>query len=114
MEKITPQELKNVIDARRKTSILDVRTIREYIGFTIKNILFIPLELLDHIQHPEARLDKSKPVYVISYTEARAKAFCHRLEALGYRTFYVEEGGVEAWCDVTPFLLPYTKLVFML
>ncbi len=98
MEKITPQELKNVIDARRKTSILDVRTLREYIGFRIEEIPFIPLELLDHIQHPEAEWNKSKPVYLISYTEARAEAFCHRLEALGYRTFYVEEGGVEAWC----------------
>ena len=58
----------------------------------------MPLELLDHIQHPEARLDKSKPVYVISYTEVRAKAFCNKLEAYGYRTFYIEEGGVEAWC----------------
>ncbi len=98
MEKITKQALKNVIDTRREASILDVRTLREYIDFSIKNIPFIPLELLDHIQHPEAKWNKSKPVYVISYAEARAKAFCHKLEALGYRTFYIKEGGVKAWC----------------
>ncbi len=98
MEKITPQELKNAIDKEEKACVLDVRTLREYLDFRIQNIPFIPLELLEHIQHPEARLSKSKPVYVISYTEARSKAFCHKLEALGYRTFYVEEGGVETWC----------------
>ncbi len=98
MEKITPQELKNVIDKEEKEYVLDVRTLREYLDFRIQNIPFIPLELLEHIQRPEARWKKSRPIYVISYTEARSKAFCHRLEALGYRTFYIKEGGVEAWC----------------
>ena len=98
MEKITLQELKNVIDTGKRVYVLDVRTLREYLDFRIENIPFIPLELLDHIQQPKARWNKSSPVYVISYTEARSKAFCHKLEALGYRTFYVEEGGVEAWC----------------
>ena len=98
MKKITLHELKSVIDARKKASVLDVRTLREYIEFRIEKIPFVPLELLDHIRRPESRLNKSQPVYVISYTEARSKAFCHRLDALGYRTFYVEESGVEAWC----------------
>ena len=98
MKKITQRELKNVIDRSEEALVLDVRTLREYLDFRIENIPFIPLELLDHIQHPEAKWSKSEPVYVISYTEARSKAFCHKLETLGYRTFYVEEGGVEAWC----------------
>ena len=97
MEKITPQELKNVIDTKGKR-VLDIRTLREYLDFRIKDIPFVPLELLDHIQQPEAGWNKSKPVYVISYTEVRSKVFCHKLESLGYRTFYVEEGAVEAWC----------------
>ncbi len=78
--------------------IVDARTLIEFIDFRIKKVPFVPLELLDHIQRLEAKWNNSKPVYVISYTEARSKAFCHKLEALGYRTFYVEEGGVEAWC----------------
>ena len=98
MKKITLQELKNVIHREEKAYVLDVRTLREYLDFRIENIPFIPLELLDHIQHPEAIWKKSEPVYVISYTEARSKAFCHKLETLGYRTFYIEEGKVEAWC----------------
>ena len=98
MKKITPQELKNVIDRRGQRTVLDVRTLIEYLDFRIENIPFIPLELLDHIRQPEARWNKSKPVYVISYTEARSKAFCHKLETLGYRTFYIEEGEVESWC----------------
>ena len=101
MEKITQQELKHLYHnraGRNKTPIIDVRTLIEFIDFRIKKVPFIPLELLDHIQRPEARWNKSKPIYVISYTEARSKAFCHKLEALGYRTFYVEEGEVEAWC----------------
>ena len=98
MKKITQQELKNVIYRSERARVLDVRTLREYLDFRIENIPFIPLELLDHIQQLEAKWNKSKPIYVISYTEARSKAFCHKLEALGYRTFYVEEGGVEAWC----------------
>ena len=98
MEKITQQELKNVIDREEKGNVLDVRTLKEYLDFRIENIPFIPLELLNHIRQPEPRWYKSEPVYVISYTEARSKAFCHKLDALGYRTFYVEEGGVEAWC----------------
>ncbi len=98
MEKITQQELKNVIDTKRRGCVLDARTLKEYLDFRIKNKAFVPLELLDHIQQPELRWNKSKPIYVISYTEARSKAFCHKLEALGYRTFYLEEGEVEAWC----------------
>ncbi len=98
MEKITSQELKNVIDKRKRENILDVRTLEEYSDFRIEKIPFVPLELLDHIKQPEAKWKKSSPIYVISYAEGRSKAFCHKLEALGYRTFYIEEGGVEAWC----------------
>ncbi len=98
MEKITQQELKNVIDRSERARVLDIRTLREYLDFRIEKIPFIPLELLDHIQQLEVKWNKSKPIYVISYTEARSKAFCHKLETLGYRTFYVEEGGVEVWC----------------
>ena len=98
MEKITQQELKNLIDRNKRTCVLDARTLREYLDSRIKNIPFIPLELLNHIRQPEARWSKSKPVYVISYTEARSKAFCHKLDAWGYHTFYVEESGVKAWC----------------
>ena len=97
MKKITTQALKNVIDAGTMVSILDVRTLREYIDFRIGKIPFIPLELLSHIQ-PEAVWKKAFPVYVISYTEKRAKAFCSKLDALGYSTFYLEEGRIETWC----------------
>ena len=97
MKKITVQELKATIDARTPARILDVRTLREYIDFRIENIPFIPLELLSHIK-PEAVWNKAFPVYVISYTEKRVKEFCSKLDALGYSTFYLEEGGIETWC----------------
>ena len=97
MKKITTQALKNVIDKGTRVSIVDVRTLREYIDFRIENIPFIPLELLSHIQL-EAVCDKAFPVHIISYTEKRAKEFCSKLDALGYSTFYLEEGGIETWC----------------
>ena len=99
MEKITQQELKHLYDTKRtETSIVDVRTLSEFTDCRIKKIPYVPLELLDHIKQPQAVWNKSKPVYVISYSEAHSKVFCNRLETLGYRTFYVEEDGVEAWC----------------
>ena len=99
MEKITQQELKHLYDTRRtQTSIVDVRTLSEFIDCRIKKIPYVPLELLDHIEQPQAVWSKSKPVYVISYSEAHSKVFCSRLEKLGYRTFYVEEDGVKEWC----------------
>ena len=97
MKKITVQELKATIDAKTSANILDIRTLREYIDFRIKNIPFIPLELLSHIK-PKVIWNKAFPVYVISYTEKRSKEFCSKLGALGYSTFYLEEGGIEAWC----------------
>ena len=93
--KITVQELKNIMDTRlaKKIFLVDVRTLSEYLNCRIKQALFIPLQHFDHL--PIA-LRKERDVYVISFNGRRAEEFSRKLDALGYRSFYVE-GGLAAW-----------------
>ena len=93
--KITVQEFKNIIDARpaKKTQIVDVRTLSEYINCRIEKTSFMPLQHLDNLHIP---LRRKYDVYVISLNGRRAEEFSRKLDALGYRSFYVE-GGLAAW-----------------
>ena len=93
--KITVQELKNIIDTRpaKKMQIVDVRTLSEYLNCRIKQALFIPLQ---HFNNPRIILRKNRDIYVISFNGQRAEEFSRKLDALGYRSFYVE-GGLAAW-----------------
>ena len=93
--KITVQELKNIIDTRpaKKTHIVDVRTFSEYINCRIEKTSFMPLQHLDNLHVP---LRRKHDIYVISLNGRRAEEFSRKLDALGYRSFYVE-GGLAAW-----------------
>ena len=93
--KITVQELKNIIDTKpaKERHLVDVRTLSEYINCRIKGALLIPLQHLDDLHTP---LRKDRDIYVISSNGRRAEEFSRKLDALGYRSFYVE-GGLAAW-----------------
>ena len=93
--KITVQELKNIIDTRSimNKHLVDVRTLSEYMNCRIKQALPIPLQ---HFNNSRVMLKKDRDIYVISFNGRRAKEFSRKLNALGYRSFYVE-GGLAAW-----------------
>ena len=93
--KITVQELKNIIDTRpkKKKYLVDVRTLSEYLNCRIKGASFIPLQ---HFNNSRVIMLKNRDIYVISFNGRRAEEFSRKLDALGYRSFYVE-GGLAAW-----------------
>ena len=93
MQKITPSELQKIILMETNVQIVDVRTLGEYIDFRIDNSLLIPL---NYINQFATLLKKHRDVYAISNNERRSKEFCSKLDAMGYRTFYLE-GGLKAW-----------------
>ena len=93
--KITAQELRNLMRARtgKPVQIIDVRTLSEYMNCRIKQAFLVPLQHLDDLQ---VTLKNDRNVYVISFNGRRAEEFSRKLNALGYRSFYVE-GGLAAW-----------------
>ena len=113
MNKITVQEVKNLIEMQKfeiftkykRAQIVDVRTFEEHVKFRLQVGILIPPQLYDSFGQC---LDKPTDIYAISNKELRAKEFCRKFDALGYRTYYVE-GGMEAYRKQKFSMLPILK-----
>jgi rhodanese-related sulfurtransferase len=93
---ISPQSLKQAIDAKGKITIVDVRTLQEYQTGHIKDSILLPLDTLAS-KASEVLFDKSQTLYVYCRTGHRSAQAVSFLLQLGYTNVHSLSGGITAW-----------------
>jgi monothiol glutaredoxin len=93
VQHISAGALHDLIQARGKFELLDVRTDGER-----RNIPFFEARSLDSdLEEELARLPKETPLVFICYRGVRSLAAAQRFVALGFKSVYSLDGGVEAY-----------------
>jgi adenylyltransferase/sulfurtransferase len=93
---ITPQEVKQLIDARADFVLVDVREVHEYQICKIETARLIPLgELPKRLEE----LDKSADIVIHCKMGGRSAKACDLLRASGFSKVRNMTGGILAWAD---------------
>ena len=95
MKKITPKELKNLLDKNSPLQLIDVRNPNEYSNGHIKNSINIPLPTLE-MEIENGDISKEAPVIVYCHSGARASSAAAILQQLGFKDIY-NLGGIISW-----------------
>ena len=93
MEKITVDELQQLIDSQQDIQLIDVRTPSEYLATKIASAKMLPLSHFDQLV---PTLDRNQKVYTICASGNRATEFCTKIDQLGFNSVLIE-GGMNAW-----------------
>jgi rhodanese-related sulfurtransferase len=93
---ISPQELKQAVDAQANMTIVDVRSMEEYKADHIKNSILLPLDALAS-KAAEALPDKNQTLYVYCRTGLRSAQAVSILQQQGYVHVHSLNGGITAW-----------------
>lgn len=78
----------------KNVQFIDVRTPEEFNEGFAQNAVNFPL---DSLEKDLAKLDKSKPVYVICRTDRRSQIGANILEKAGFTEVHYVTGGMNAW-----------------
>jgi rhodanese-related sulfurtransferase len=95
---VTPAEL-HALCHGGNTEILDVRTLGEFAAAHIPGAVPSPLHTLNAAAHLNARIDRSKPVYVVCQSGGRAGQAIQQFQDAGFHGCVLLEGGTQAWID---------------
>jgi rhodanese-related sulfurtransferase len=98
MKTIEVKALRQLLDAGRKLSLLDVRAEREHREVHIPGVV---LETLDSLNPARVaglfNISAESPLYVICRSGSRAKQAMAKLEQAGISDCVLVEGGTQAW-----------------
>ncbi len=89
-------EARHMIDDRKVSLILDVRTDVEYAQSHIRDSVLIPLMVLSKRVH-ELKWDQRILVYC--YKGNRSKTACEYLASKGFKHIYNMLGGIDSWIE---------------
>lgn len=93
--KISPQEVKRMINGDKEVIILDVRSTEEYKAGHIKNAISLPLNNLN-VLSKQIITDSNKVIIVYCKSGIKSKAAAKELINLGYSYVY-DMGGISNW-----------------
>jgi rhodanese-related sulfurtransferase len=83
-----------VLDGTVPGQLVDVRETSEVDALRIEGALNLPLSRLAALI---GRIDKTKPVFILCRSGARAKTAAEKLGRLGIKDIRVVDGGLDAW-----------------
>lgn len=103
MNKISPQELKTLLDANKGITLIDVRTLNEYnmghipqaTPIPMNEILESPLKALDKIE--DLAKNKSDTIYFVCLSDRRSFMAANVLLQSGLSNVCYIDGGTQAW-----------------
>ena len=98
-QKITPQDVKKMMDNGDAITIVDVRTLGEYNSAHIKGAISIPVETIGK-NKPAQLANLNAVIIVYCQTGARSAVAAQELAALGY-TKVSDMGGINSWTYAT-------------
>lgn len=95
---ISPEQLKEKLDAGEELLLLDVRDLAEYAIAGIRGAKLVPLASL------ETRLEtltewRHKPVVIYCHKGEDSMKAMERLKDHGFTDLKILEGGIDAWCE---------------
>ncbi len=93
VKEVSVEQAKTAV-TEQNAQFIDVRTSSEYAGEHAENVLNCPLDSLDK---DLAKLDKSKPVYVICQSGRRSLTGAKKLQDAGFKQVYSVKGGTSEW-----------------
>lgn len=93
--KISPQEVKRMINTEKEIIILDVRNSEDYKAGHIKNALSLPLDKLNSLSK-QIITDSDKVIIVYCKSGIKSEAAAKELISLGYSYVY-DMGGINNW-----------------
>lgn len=93
IKQATVQETSEAVK-KENVQFIDVRTLEEFAGGHAAKVINYPL---DKIETELAKLDKSKPVYVICQTGRRSQKAAETLQKSGFKEIYNVKGGTSEW-----------------
>lgn len=96
MQTITPEELKQRMDAGEKLHIVDVREPHEHLAFNIGGTL-IPLGKIQTMQVDELEALKNEELIVYCRSGNRSGQACLILDTMGFTNTKNLVGGMLAW-----------------
>jgi rhodanese-related sulfurtransferase len=99
VKQLTPQELKNKIDANDNIFLLDVREPFEFSYAHIENSVLIPL---NDIPQNLQQIDFDKEIVVVCHHGIRSQQAAIFLAQVGFKNVRNLSGGIDAWsleCD---------------
>ena len=100
MKTIKASELHQLLEARGKLPVLDVRTPAEFSAEHVPAAHNIPLDELNPEQLAEGgQLSKLEPVYLLCQAGGRATKAAEKLTQAGFASAIVVEGGTKAWIE---------------
>ncbi len=100
--KVTPQDLKNIIDHNRDYKIIDCRESEEYSEGHIPAALNIPRGILEFSNKISNRRET---IYIYSQENNRSAMAYNALKLLKYKKVYVLDGGWKDWSNTFPQLI---------
>jgi adenylyltransferase/sulfurtransferase len=102
---ITTQELKKILDDKKKVVILDVREPHEYEICHLKDSVLIPLgDLANRVNE----LDTADEIIAHCHHGMRSLKAAHLLKEMGFKKVKSLKGGIHAWAtDVEPDMATY-------
>ncbi len=95
IKQISIAEAKDATSGKNQ-QFIDVRTPEEYAGGHAPSTALFPL---DSLEKDLAKLDKTKPVYVICQTGRRSQKGAEILHKAGFTEVYNIKGGTGAWIE---------------
>ena len=100
---ITPQQVKQRLDAGEKLQWIDVREPHEFALAKIEGATLVPMRSVPgELQSLEARADEA-PLIVYCHHGVRSAHVAAFLDRAGFGTVYNLAGGIDAWSrDVDP------------
>lgn len=93
VRQVSVEDAKNAAETEG-TQFIDVRTQAEFDAEHAAKSVNFPL---DSIDSDAAKLDKSKPVYIICQTGRRSQIAAAKLNELGFSDVANVQGGMNAW-----------------
>ncbi|MFI5345858.1 MAG: rhodanese-like domain-containing protein [Elusimicrobiota bacterium] len=91
---IEPAAAHRAVDQSGGAQLVDVREVSEIDALRVEGALNLPLSRLrEHV----GALDRSRPVYLLCRSGARAASAATQLHQLGHRDIQVVRGGLDAW-----------------
>ena len=93
---ISPQQVKNAVDAKEKITIVDVRRPEEYKTGHLNNSILLTLDTIN-TKAAQTLPDKNQMLYVYCRTGKRSAQAVIHLQKMGYANVHSMDGGITAW-----------------
>ena len=104
-DKITPKQLKEMIEKKEEFILLDVREPHEYQICHIEGTKLIPV---NQVQEKISELDSQKEIVVYCHSGGRSMFIVKKLKTMGFKNVKNLEGGIDAWAaEIEPEMARY-------